>query len=221
MPAAFEGSSFLLTYPQSDFDLQTFQDYLKTLPDYKYSLVSSEKHDDGALHRHAVVLFSKRQRLSSSFFDYLERHPNVKPVGRKKSDWTNCTTYVKKDGDFLEHGQPRHETSVWAEIASANSREEALRLIQTEKPRDFVLQQRNIDYYLDKVFPVQTNSSYTGRSADEFVLPEPLQDWVLESYSYVFLCPPLPPKGGYTYDIGVNSSRIFFFDLDFHVKKDP
>lgn len=185
MPAAFEGSSFLLTYPQSDFNLIDFQSHLRSLPDYKYSIISSEKHDDGNLHRHAVVHFSKKQRLSSTFFDYLERHPNVKPVGKKKSDWANTTDYVRKDGEFIEDGIPRHEVSVWAEIASASSRETALQLLKKEKPRDFVLQQRNIDYYLDKVFPVQQGPSYSGRSADEFILPDTLQDWVLESYSYV------------------------------------
>lgn len=193
MPAAFEGSSFLLTYPQSDFDLQEFSLYLQTLPDYKYSIVSSEKHQDDSLHRHAVVHFIKKQRLASSFFDYNGRHPNVKPVGKKKSDWTNTTTYVRKDGDFIEHGIPRHEVSVWAEIANAPNREIALQLLKTEKPRDFVLQQRNLDYYLDKVFPVQASPSYVGRSADEFVLPDPLQEWLLESYQYV--TPPFPPRG--------------------------
>jgi len=183
-----------LTYPQSDFDLQEFSNYLQTLADYKYSIVSSEKHQDDSLHRHAVVHFIKKQRLSSSYFDYLGRHPNVKPVGKKKSDWTNTTTYVRKDGEFIEHGIPRHEVSVWAEVANATNREDALQLLKTEKPRDFVLQQRNIDYYLDKVFPVQQSASYIGRSADQFVLPDTLQEWLLESYQYVV--PPHSPQGG-------------------------
>jgi len=185
MPAAFEGSSFLLTYPQSDFSLSDFQTHLQSLPDYKYSLISSEKHADNSLHRHAVIYFSKRQRLSSSFFDYLDRHPNVKPVGKKVTDWTNCTTYVRKDGDFLEDGVPRHERSVWSQVANAKSRNEALQLIREEKPRDFVLQRRNIDYFLDSVLPVQETPSYIGRSIDEFILPDSLQDWILESFRYV------------------------------------
>lgn len=185
MPAAFEGSSFLLTYPQSDFELNALQDFFKNLPDYKYSLISSEKHEDGSLHRHAIIYFRKRQRLNQSAFDFLERHPNIKPVGKKKSDWDNCQKYVRKDGEFIEDGSPRHEVSVWSEIAVASSREEALRLLKAEKPRDFVLQQRNIDYYLDKVFPVSATASYTGRSIEQFILPDSLEEWILESYSYV------------------------------------
>jgi len=185
MPAAFEGSSFLLTYPQSNFDLVDLQDFLQKLPDYKYSLVSSEKHTDNSLHRHAIIYFSKRQRLSSSFFDFQERHPNIKPVGKKLTDWTNCVTYVKKDGDFLESGIPRHERSVWSQVVNAQTRNEALELLRQEKPRDFILQRRNIEYYLDTVLPVQEGPSYSGRSLNEFILPDSLQDWILESYRYV------------------------------------
>jgi len=185
MPPAFEGSSFLLTYPQSDFNLVDFQTHLKSLPDYKYSLISSEKHVDESLHRHAIVYFSKRQRLSATFFDYVGRHPNVKPVGKKVSDWTNTTNYVKKDGEFIEEGIPRHERSIWAQVTDAKSRDEALQLIKQEKPRDFVLQRRSIEYYLDTVLPVREGPQYSGRSLDEFVLPDSLQDWILESYRYV------------------------------------
>lgn len=197
MPAAFEGSSFLITYPKSDFPLEDLQTFFKSLQDYKYSLISSEKHEDGSLHRHAVIYFAKRQRLCEKYFDFNDRHPNIKPVGKRKTDWNNCVKYVKKDGEFLEDGNPRHEASVWTEIANSTSRDDALQLLKAEKPRDFVLQQRNIDYFLDKVFPVRETSSFQPRSIDEFVLPDSLQEWVLGSYSYVFISPPLPPKGGY------------------------
>lgn len=194
MPAAFEGSSFLITYPKSDFELIALQTFFKSLADYKYSLISSEKHEDGTLHRHAIVYFNKRQRLPANYFDFLERHPNIKPVGKKKSDWDKCQKYVRKDGDFVEDGTPRHEVSVWSEIAASSSREEALHLIKSEKPRDFVLQARNIDYFLDKVFPVRETPSFIPRCPEQFILPDSIQEWVLGNYRYVL--PPPSPQGG-------------------------
>lgn len=199
MPPAFEGSSFILTYPQSDFDLVAFALHLQSLPAIQYVLVSSEKHEDGSLHRHACVHFSTKQRVGARFFDYLERHPNVKNVGRKKSDWENVTNYVKKDGEFIEWGTSRHTANVWSTIATSGSREEALRILMEEKPRDAILNARNFDYWLDKVFPVQTSSSFVGRPAESFVLPDALSDWLSMSFWYVTLrsfCPPTPPKGG-------------------------
>lgn len=187
MPPAWEGSSFFLTYPQSDFDINLFLEHAKQYPQVQYVLISSEKHQDESLHRHAIVHFSQRQRLSKQFFDFEERHPNIRNVGKKKSDWENVTNYVRKENDFLEWGTPRHSGCVWSNISSAGTREEAQALLLSEKPRDAILNARNFDYWLDKMFPMQQASSFVGRSPDQFVLPEPLQDWVLESYSYVFI----------------------------------
>lgn len=153
MPCAFEGSSFLLTYPQSDFELNAFLNHLLDTLGAQYARVCSEQHADGSLHRHAVAYWAKKIRVGARHFDYEGRHPNVKTVGRKKSDWTNCVTYVSKDGSFLERGTPRHseDASVWSLIARATSREEVLSLVAAERPRDYVINRRNIDYFLDQV----------------------------------------------------------------------
>lgn len=153
MPPAFQGSSFLLTYPQSDFPLIDYIEHVKQLDSFKYVRVCSEQHADGSFHRHAVVYFSRKIRVGQRYFDFKERHPNIKTVGRTKEDWKRSIAYVSKDEEFLEYGSPRHDedSSVWASVLAASSREEALKLIQTEKPRDFILQRRNIDYALDQV----------------------------------------------------------------------
>ena len=190
MPPAWEGSSFFLTYPQSDFDLNDFLLHCQTFEHIQYILISSEKHQDDSLHRHAILHFSKRQRLSKHFFDYLNRHPNIKCVGKKKSDWTNVTQYVRKDNDFLEWGTPRHSGCIWSSIASASSRKEAQEMLLAEKPRDAILNARNFDYWLDKVFPVQQSSSFQPRCPSEFVLPVALGEWISMSYQYVFLYNP-------------------------------
>jgi len=199
MPAAFEGSSFLVTYPQSDFPLQPFLDWAKSLPSIKFLLVSSELHQDNSLHRHALFYFSSRQRLAARAFDYLERHPNVQPVGKRRVDWDNVVSYIKKDGEWLDWGTPRHTTNIWSQIACCTSREEAQTLLLSEKPRDAILNARNFDYWLDKVFPMQTPTSFQPRPFESFILPDPLQDWLNENFWCVHFhkCPiltvePLP-----------------------------
>lgn len=186
MPAAFEGSSFIITYPQSDFALDGVHVFLKSLPHVQYVLSCSEKHADGGWHRHCVVHFSARQRLAARAFDYEGRHPNVKAVGRRKDDWERVCAYVRKDGEFLEWGTPRHAANVWSAIATAGSRQEAQDLLLRERPRDAVLNARNFDYWLDKMFPVQALASFTPRPAESFVLPDSLLEWQLENFMYVY-----------------------------------
>lgn len=161
MPATFQGSSFLLTYPQSNFDLNEFLNHLTTQLGVSYARVSSEQHADGSLHRHALIHFPKKIRQGTRYFDYATRHPNVKTVGRRKEDWSRCLAYVTKDGDFLEFGTPRHNenSSIWSQIVNASSREEAQEILIKEKPREAVLNARNFDYFLDKVCVLLTFTS--------------------------------------------------------------
>lgn len=187
MPAAFEGSSFLLTYPQLEGDKSLLFDFLCQLADVRFVKVAQESHQDGGTHFHAVVLFSKRVRLATRAFDFEGKHPNVKNVGRKKSDWDNCIKYLdKEDPNPLEWGTPRHEASVWSAIAKATSRQEAEELLLNEKPRDYVLNARNFDYWLDKKFPKAAGPVFTPRPADSFVLPESIVDWLSGNFRYVF-----------------------------------
>lgn len=152
MPASFQASSFLLTYPVSDFSLDDLKSFLLELG-ASYARICSEQHADGSLHRHALVHFPKKIRVGPRHFDFQERHPNIRTVGRKKSDWDNCLAYVSKDGEVLEYGTPRHDSnsSVWSAIARASSRQEAQEILLKEKPRDAIINARQFDYWLDKV----------------------------------------------------------------------
>lgn len=184
MPAKFRGSSFLLTYPQSDFPLQSLLDHLISL-DVRYAKLCSERHNDGSLHRHALVHFATTIQVGSRHFDFEQRHPNVRTVGRKRTDWENVSAYVGKDGEILEYGTPRHaeNASVWSAIVGASSRSEAEQILRTEKPRDAVLNSRNFDYFLDKMFPLRENASgFQPRSPSEFCVPVEIDEWLSESF---------------------------------------
>jgi len=185
MPAEFQGSSFLLTFPQSSLNKDTLFTYLTTLPSISFVKLAQETHNDGsgAIHFHAVLHFSSKQRFNQTFFDASGEHPNIKPVGRKCSDWSNVIKYLEKeDASPLEWGTPRHERSVWAQVINASSRNEAEQLIREEKPRDAVLNAKNLDYFLDKMFPMRAPSSTSFRSPDEFVLPDNLHEWCAANY---------------------------------------
>ena len=152
MPAAFEASSFLLTYPQCTLAKDVVFTTLSAYDSCVYTLVAQESHADGGRHYHAVLHFSKKQRVGSTFFDIEGFHPNVKSVGRRKDDWERVIAYCnKEDSSPLVTGTPRHAANVWASVATASSREEAIKIIASERPRDLILNARNIDYYLDKV----------------------------------------------------------------------
>lgn len=184
MPATFQGSSFLLTYPQSDFPLQSLLDHLISL-NVKYAKVCSESHADGSLHRHALVCFPSKIRVGPRHFDFEARHPNVRPVGRKRSDWENCGAYVAKDGEVLEYGTPRHgeDSCVWSSIARASSRVEAEEILRREKPRDSIINARQFDYWLDKVFPLRADAHvFQPRPLTEFSVPVEIDEWLSESF---------------------------------------
>lgn len=186
MSHQFQGSSFLLTYSQVTFSKDDLADHLRSTPDLQFLKIAQESHEDGGVHFHAVVHFSKKQRFRGSRFDLQGFHPNIKTVGRKKSDWDNVIKYLDKDDPSpIEEGSPRHESSVWSSIAKATSREEATKLLIEERPRDAVLNARNFDYWLDKKFPKPQGPVFTPRPSDSFVLPESIQDWLSGNFEYV------------------------------------
>jgi len=154
MPAKFQGTSFFLTYPRTSFnDYQLFLDFLRQLGPVRYLAVAREQHQSGDSHQHAVVLFETKRRLGERAFDFDGRHPNIQPVGRKIEDWNRCIEYItKEDVEPFFFGTPRHSgESVWSIVAEASSREEALSIVKKERPRDYILNRRNLDYSLDQV----------------------------------------------------------------------
>jgi len=93
-----------LTYPQCDVPLPDLLEFLKTVVSHtpEYIVVSSEAHQDGTLHRHAMVKWSRRvdKKNAMRLFDFRGFHPNQ----QKTRNIDQAITYIKKDGDFLEFG---------------------------------------------------------------------------------------------------------------------
>jgi hypothetical protein len=91
-----------LTFPKADFSIQEYLSEIRAQPNVVYATVSSEKHEDGSLHRHALIQYDKPFRTrNEKIFDYKGFHPNVQgarsPSATKK--------YVQKGGSFVEGGK--------------------------------------------------------------------------------------------------------------------
>lgn len=211
MPQPDKCTSYFLTYPRipDSFDNDARHRFLEHLrhvgssnsSELAYALLATEQHRDGAApsldgqpslgagrHWHCVAYFSSQLRLGPRAFDFEGRHPNIRAVGRKRSDWDRVVAYCRKeDTDPLEWGTPRHDRKcVWSDAISASTRSEAEEILLREKPRDWVINRRNIDYSLDQMFPVQeTQETRLSRSASEFDLPASLEEWKLENFEYV------------------------------------
>lgn len=149
----FQGTSFLVTYPQSSLSKDALSTFYRGLDAISYVKIGEESHQDGGKHFHVLAFFNTKQRFTSRALDVGSEHPNIETVGRKRQDWDRVATYVaKEDESPFEWGTPRHVGDIWSSVATASSREEALAIIAKERPRDYVLNARNIDYFLDKVY---------------------------------------------------------------------
>lgn len=108
----FAATRLLLTYPQNPSDPQWVMDSLiKKLPHLKQACVSREKHKDGNLHLHAVIILSHsitvtRHLLNSTSIPPQGTHPlgvNIKRIGKSAADLTRTVRYVCKDGEYVCH----------------------------------------------------------------------------------------------------------------------
>lgn len=183
MPVTFQGSSFLLTYPRSNFDFDELHQFLCSIGPLQFARLARERHESGEFHIHAVVHYRSKRRLGQRAFDFNDRHPNVETVGRRVDDWTRVTEYVAKDGEFNDYGVERHSPkSDWSQVVAAGSREEAQTLIRERYPRDWIISRRNIDYALDQMYPVQ-QTPFTGRNLGDFRLPDGFVEWSLGNFA--------------------------------------
>jgi hypothetical protein len=188
MPSELAARTFFLTYPQTTFsiddDYHKFLEHVRCLGPTSYACVGVEKHADGSDHFHALVDYQSKIRVSNAAFNWRGRHPNVKCVGKTKSDYLRVFNYVRKDGNFKEEGQARYQAkqNVWSEVAKARSEEEALELIRQQQPRDFILNRRNIDYALSRLFATPPATPYQGRAYNEFLTNEELEEWRSASF---------------------------------------
>ena len=165
--------SFLLTYAQSSFDLHAYSDWARSIGANK-GVVSSELHEDGSLHRHAILFFDEPFRSRDpSVFDFQGRHPNI--IGRIRARQA-AIEYVEKHRDFLRWGEWVEKTS-WQEIVQLTDEDSVIDAIKTSYPREWVVNNRQITEYIERLCTANRAFTYVPEFVT-FNVPTALATWV-------------------------------------------
>lgn len=101
----FDNKKFFITYPRSDFVLESLLNHLKkgflehTGQNVTKYIVCKEAHEDGEPHHHAFIELARpfRGKVPASFLDYQERHPSIETV----TNYQGAIKYLKKEGNFI------------------------------------------------------------------------------------------------------------------------
>lgn len=169
---------FLLTYPQSNFELDGYKEWAVSLGAVK-GIVSSELHQDGALHRHALLLFADAFRTRDlRVFDYQGRHPNI--IANIRS-LKGAIEYVKKDGDTVTWGNWEEEKRTWQDlIVNSDNVEQFMGAVCKHYARDYVLQYDRVKSFAELHYARSEAFDYASEFTD-FNVPESLQSWVTDN----------------------------------------
>jgi len=180
----------LLTYAQALFTKEALHEHLITLGP-EVLLTAEETHQDGGIHFHCYFAFDRRRNINPQrFFNFEDHHPNIEAVRQNKKGARPVIDYcTKEDTSPLlfpeDHIWPWLKSSVWEQVANAANRKEALELIKANKPRDFIINRRQIDYSLDQLFP-SPKVEYVSEFRN-WALPPQLVSWKQEHFGKLLL----------------------------------
>jgi len=107
----FQGKHFGLTYSQANGLLvSTIVERIKKEKNLRYHCIAQEKHQDGGIHYHVHLEYSRRKDIKNpTYFDIDGKHPSIEVVQHP----TSWNTYCKKDGDFIESGEFKEEETTF------------------------------------------------------------------------------------------------------------
>ena len=118
--------NLFLTYPQTTYPLEDFKANCLKLFEaegIEKLLISTEKHQDGNDHIHAVICLQKHlETQKQSYFDGLvqpPRHPNI--VSHLRGGLAKTLAYVMKDGNWISHPEDFNPTALI--LRSSNKKE--------------------------------------------------------------------------------------------------
>ena len=197
-----QSKKLFLTYPQCNIDKEIALDLLKgilTPFDPSYIVVSSELHEDGHPHLHALAVLNKKyDSRQPTCLDLTCPATDVVSHGNYQGarDAKSVHQYVTKDDNFIEHGNFSHgnkrtRDEAFSEALSAASREEAEEIIRTKAPRDYAMGFGNISKCLDKVFKPPVNTYESPFVSTDFDLPDALGDWLSGNFMVCIASPAL------------------------------
>lgn len=191
MPFRWQGKHLLLTWPQSDFSLDGCQDFLRhSFERATFIRVSSERHADGELHRHAYLNFPQRFSFTNERrADFGGRHAHIQ---LRINNPAAALTYVSKDGDFIDWGEipdldevERKESrnELWGRLLDeATDASNFLQLVREASPYDFCTRYQQLDAMARAVFkpPAQPVPEF---DPEDFDLPDTITGWMEEEFN--------------------------------------
>lgn len=95
--------TLFLTWSRTDFDITECIDWLVDKePTLSLIRIASEHHEDGALHRHAILRFKRKRDIRDPrHFDFAKTHCNIKPISGKNG-FIKSWRYLEKENNFID-----------------------------------------------------------------------------------------------------------------------
>nr|WP_013747472.1 replication-associated protein [Chinaberry witches'-broom phytoplasma]AEC45506.1 replication associated protein [Chinaberry witches'-broom phytoplasma] len=147
-----------LTYSKCPLGKDKIHNYIKELmiskkQEISYIISNTENHQDHKeIHTHVLFQLTKQLSIRNQrFFDIEGFHPKIENA----RDIEKSIDYIKKDGDFIEEGTPRHKKYV-----RQNQKEERKQLIYDE------IMRLKDEYYNDDSLTLNK----VRKSLDDFIL---------------------------------------------------
>src|SRR5437868_13540086 len=161
-----------LTYSKCPLGKDKIHNHIKELmiskkKEISYIISNTENHQDHKeIHSHVLFQLTKRISIKSErFFDIEGFHPKIETA----RDIEKSIDYIKKDGDFIEEGTPRHKKYV-----RQNQKEERKQLIYDE-----IFRLKDQYYHDDNL-----TLSQVKQTLDEFIINLD-RDYYLEQISFI------------------------------------
>lgn len=190
MPFRIQAKNLFLTYPRCLETKSALIDFLKEKlynRNVLYICVSEELHEDGVPHLHAFVSLDKKlDTQNERYFDAGDYHPNIQKSLHPKEN----LEYVQKDGDYEEYGEcpdwlgpaKRKKKDIFTLAFAAGSYEEAKEIIITEAPDTWATCHNNVTAALKEHFKPPPSAYTSGRTLEDFILPDTFWDWYNGNY---------------------------------------
>lgn len=140
MSFRFNAGHCLLTYSRCPLSRETIRDNLIAVcgQHIKRMVVGQEHHQDGTLHIHVAIKFTKKMNIRrANYFDCEGYHPNLKSYGT----YAGAENYLyKEDSTPLEHGAPAEEATERLRdvCASFNDRLDWLEYCHTHRVQSWI-----------------------------------------------------------------------------------
>lgn len=192
MPAfRIKAKNLFLTYPrclETPLSLIEFLREKLSSRNPLYICVAEEEHEDGVPHLHAFVSLEKTlDTQNCRYFDAGDYHGSYEGAKHPRE----CLDYVTKEGnyeewgdlpDWLSGGEKKRRKQIFADMFAAATIEEAEEIAKSEAPDTYATCYNNIQAALKAHFKPLPTTYQSGRTIDDFVLPDGFWDWYFGNF---------------------------------------